>query len=197
MIHVYDEATGFHLAKRIEGRNTDHFIPALQYLWYLWAGTPKGVYLDPAGEVRSDAWLNHEQTMNAHVHMTTEAWQRGKVERHGSILQDMLHRMDNEKPFATIDQFDEALRMCCQAKNALTKKHRYSPEQIALGKATHLPASLASDETSGAHLMSLGDSLESSRFKELLERRRQARQAFILSENAEAICRAFLGGHVP
>ena len=197
LIHIYDEATGFHLAKRIEGRNTDHFIPALQDLWYVWAGNPKGVYLDPAGEFRSDVWLNHLQTMNTHIHMTTEAWQRGKVERHGSILKDMLHRMDNDKPFATIDQFDEALRMCCQAKNALTKKHGYSPEQIVLGKATHLPASLASDDASGAHLMSLGDSLESSRFKELLERRTQARQAFILSENAEAIRRAFLRRSCP
>ena len=36
VIHVYDEASGFHLAKRLDGRNMDHVIPALNDLWMIW-----------------------------------------------------------------------------------------------------------------------------------------------------------------
>ena len=53
VIHVYDEASGFHLAKRLDGRNMDHVIPALNDLWMIWAGSPREIYLDPAGEFRS------------------------------------------------------------------------------------------------------------------------------------------------
>ena len=197
MIHIYDEATGFHLAKRLEGYNTDHVIPAIKEMWTLWAGNPKGVYLDPAGEFRSETWLQFLQSMNTHVHMTTEAWQRGKVERHGAIIKDMLTRMDAESTIESISQFDEALHMCCQAKNALTKKHGYSPEQLVLGKATALPASLSSDDMLGAHSLAIGQDLDSIRFKESLDRRTQARQAFILAENSDAIRRALLRRSCP
>ena len=81
--------------------------------------------------------------MNTSVHMTTEAWQRGRIERHGGIMKHMLHRMDQDRPIADLSQFDEALRMCCQAKNQLTRVRGYAPEQIVLGKSTRLPASLA------------------------------------------------------
>ena len=57
VLHVYDEATGFHLAKRLDGQNMDHVIPALNDLWIMWAGNPKQIYLDPAGEFRSDVWV--------------------------------------------------------------------------------------------------------------------------------------------
>ena len=48
VLHVHDEATGFHLAKRLDGQNMDHVIPALNDLWIMWPGNPKQIYLDPA-----------------------------------------------------------------------------------------------------------------------------------------------------
>ena len=192
VIHIYDEASGFHLAKRLDGRNLDHAIPAFQSLWTFWAGFPRAVYLDPAGEFRADQWLDFLQAQNAHVHVTAAAWQRGRIERHGSILKDMLHRLDVDQKFETNAQFDEMLMMCCQSKNALAKQHGYTPEQIVLGKATHLPASLTSDETAAAHSLALGEDLECDRFRALLDRRTKARQAFILADNADAIRRASL-----
>ena len=111
VLHVYDEDTGFHLAKRLDGQNMDHVIPALNDLWIMWAGNPKQNYLDPAGEFRSDVWLNHLQSMNTHVHMTTEAWQRGRIERRGDILKNMLSRMNHDQILMDVSRFDEALRM--------------------------------------------------------------------------------------
>ena len=193
VLHMYDEASGFHLAKRLDGRNLDHAIPAFQSVWALWAGFPKNLYLDPAGEFRADQWLSFMQAhnYNTHVHMTAEAWQRGRIERHGAILKDMLHRLDAEQPFESTNQFDEMLTLSCQAKNQLSKQNGYSPEQVVLGKSTALPASLTSDDAaSAAHALALGNDLECERFRELLGRRTQARQAFILADNTEAIRRA-------
>jgi hypothetical protein len=193
VLHVYDEASGFHLAKRLDGRNLDHAIPAFQNMWALWAGFPKSLYLDPAGEFRADRWLSFLQSHNTHVHMTAEAWQRGRIERHGAILKDMLHRLDAEQHFESTAQFDEMLTLSCQAKNQLSKQNGYSPEQVVLGKSTALPASIASDDAaSAAHALALGSDLECERFRELLDRRTKARQAFILADNTEAIRRASL-----
>ena len=196
-IHILDEASGFHMAKRLDGQNMDHVIPAISDMWTAWAGAPKGIYLDPAGEFRSDVWLHHLQSTNTHVHMTTEAWQRGRVERHGAILKDMLTKIDHEVPICTISDFELCLRLCCQAKNQLSKKGGYSPEQIVLGKSTPLPGSLAFDESTAAHSLALGEDLESQKFKENLEKRTLARTAFIQAENSEAIRRALLRRSCP
>ena len=70
--------------------------------------------------------------MNTHVHMTRGAWQRGRIERHGDITKQMLHRMDQDQTISDLVTFDESLRMCCHVKNQLTRVRGYSPEQIVL-----------------------------------------------------------------
>ena len=61
-------------------------------------------------------------------------------------------------------QFDEALRMCCQAKNQLSKNHGFSPDQAVLGKSTQLPDSLSSDDSAAAHSLANGTDLDSHAF---------------------------------
>ena len=192
VLHIYDEASGFHLARRLDGRNLDHAIPAFQQLWSFWAGYPRSVYLDPAGEFRADQWLDFLQANNIHAYMTAEAWQRGRIERHGGIIKDMLTRLDTDRRIENLSQFDEMLMLCCQSKNSLAKHRGYSPEQIALGKSTRLPASLSGDDSAAAHSLALGDDLDCDRFRDLLDKRTRARQAFILADNADAIRRATL-----
>lgn len=53
VIHVYDEASGFHMARQLDGYNTDHIIPGFRDMWLSWAGPPGSMYLDPAGEFHS------------------------------------------------------------------------------------------------------------------------------------------------
>ena len=72
-------------------------------------------------------------------------------------------------------EFDQVLIACFQAKNALTRHHGYSPEQIVLGKSTSLPASLSSDENVSAHSLADGDTPESEQFRRHLDIRSQAR----------------------
>jgi hypothetical protein len=48
----------------------------------------------------------------------TEAWQRGRVERHSKIIKRMLSRCDLERPIETVQDFDQVLLACFQAKSS-------------------------------------------------------------------------------
>ena len=121
-----------------------------------------------------------------------QAWQKGRVEQHGQIIKNMLHRYDQEKIIEGPTELDQVLRACFQAKNALSRHQGFSPEQIVLGKSTRLPASLSSDENASAHCLADGSDLECERFQRNLEARSQARKMFLLADNDASIRRAIL-----
>ncbi|OLP81461.1 hypothetical protein AK812_SmicGene37993 [Symbiodinium microadriaticum] len=164
-------------------RFTAQAIKAVSDFWMSWAGQPRQLYLDPAGEFRSEEILERWQTMSARVFVTAAAWQRGRVERHGDIVKDMLARMDNHSPLTNDTSFDEALLQAFQAKNALVRHQGYSPEQIVLGKAVHVPGSLTSDEDLSSHAATEGSDLEAERHRQRLELRCQARKVFWEADN--------------
>ena len=148
----------------LESRNLKHVIPAFSNMRFAWAGNPAHVYSDPAGEFVSDQWLSFLQGLGVIPRLSTEAWQKGRVERHGALVKDMLHRFDAEKTIQTPQEFDQVLLSCFQAKNSMMRSQGFSPEQIVLGKSTRVPASLMSDESTSAHNLAVGDDLESERF---------------------------------
>ena len=197
VLHCIDEASLFHLGRRIPTRHPDQVISTFCDFWSSWAGNPKTIYADPAGEFRSQTWKDFLQSKNISFGLTTEAWQRGRIERHGGIIKEMLSRCDQELSITTIEEFDQVLTSCFQAKNALSRHQGYAPEQIVLGKSTDVPASLTSDEQSGAHTFALGDSLESERFRKHLEVRSLARRTFLLVDNDHAMRRALLRKSCP
>eukprot|EP00434_Breviolum_minutum_P029259 symbB.v1.2.025879.t1/scaffold2545.1/size76554/2 len=190
VFHCIDEASLFHLGRRLKTRNPDHTMNIWNEFWTSWAGNPQRLYSDPAGEFRSQEWKTALQARNICPEITTEAWQRGRVERHGDILKSMISRCDQESPIQTPEQFDQVLIMCCQAKNSLSRHQGYSPEQIVLGKAVSLPASICSDENLSAHSLALGNDQDSERFRRHLDQRSRARRAFLLTDNDQALRRA-------
>lgn len=78
--------------------------------------------------IRSDQWLDQLQSWGTLPRMSTEAWQKGRVERHGQIIKRMIERFDNEKTIANTQEFDTILQACFQAKNALMRHEGFSPE---------------------------------------------------------------------
>lgn len=153
--------------------------------------------MDPAGEFRSQAWKSMLQGLNVNLEMTTEAWQRGRIERHGDIIKSMLDRFDQDYMITSTEHLDQVLLSCFMAKNSLMRHHGYSPEQIVLGKSTKLPASLSSDESGIAHSLAVGDIPESESFRNLLDLRSKARVAFLKADNDHAIRRALLRKSCP
>ena len=115
MIHALDEGSCFHLGRRAVSKHSAVATKLLHDFWCSWAGMPKEIYLDPAGEFRSEDLLGHLQGHNVKLFTTTSAWQRGRIERHGGVLKHMLERLDLERAITTQESFDEALLQCFQA----------------------------------------------------------------------------------
>jgi hypothetical protein len=109
----------------------------------------------------------------------------------------MLTRCDLENPIENLQDFDQTLLACFQAKNSLMRQKGFSPEQIVLGKAPKIPASLSSDENTVTHDLALGDDPESESFRKTLEVRTLAKQAFLMTDNDQAIRRALLRRSCP
>ena len=192
VVHVLDEASCFHLGRRAESRHGAIASKLLNDFWCSWAGYPEAVYIDPAGEFRAEELLDHFQGHNVRLFTTAAAWQRGRIERHGDVLKQMLERMDVERVISGPEEFDQALLSCFQAKNSLARHKGYSPEQIVLGRSLRVPGSICSDEDASSHAAAEGEDLEAERHRQRLDIRCRARQAFLQADNSQAIRRACL-----
>ena len=122
---------------------------------------------------------------------------RGRIERHGAIIKQMLNRFDQDHTIVSFEHFDQVLIACFMGKKSLMRHHGHSPEQIVFGKATKIPASLSSDENGIAHSLAVGDSPASERFRNLVDLRSKARVAFLKADNDHAIRRALLRKSCP
>ena len=119
-------------------------------------------------------------------------WQNGKVERHGSFLQDMLTRIDKEYPTNSYEELQVSLSQSTHAKNAMSIRHGYAPEIIVFGKHARLPGSVLSDESIPSHEAILREegSMHPSEFRRMLQIRECARKAFHASDNNDVLRRA-------
>ena len=192
MIHALDEASCIHLGGRAITKHSAVATKLLNDFWCSWAGMPREIYFDPAGEFRSEDLLGHFQGHNVKLFTTASAWQRGRTERHGDVLKHMLELLDIERPITSPEAFDDALLHCCQAKNAFVRHNGYSPEQIVLGRSLAIPGSICSDENMASHSLAAGTDLESEAHRQRLDLRCRARCAFLHADNNAAIRRAAL-----
>ena len=192
-MHFIDESTLFHVGA-LSGRTVEEQIRTFEDTWLQWAGPCKTLYLDPAGEYVSPKWNDYLQGENIRVVMAAgdSHWQIGRTEIHGRIIKDMLTRMDQESPVRDSEDFKRCLRQAFSAKNALSRARGFTPEQALLGKARALPASLTSDDNTGAHLLAESPTPEGLHFRESLQRREQARRAFVQADNDSSCRRALL-----
>ena len=189
VLHIIDEATHFHLGRRTQ-RDGALAQQIFEDCWSSWAGTPHRVVVDCGGEFVSETWKQFLHKENISADLTAAPWQRGRIERHGGTIKEMLSRIDNEENITNDSQFDKALHQCFRAKNMLSSVCGYSPEQAVLGKSSRLPASIVADEDTPAHLHSMAD--DTGPFFNSLRLRTEARKAFLESDNSQASRRAML-----
>ena len=72
VLRVLDESSCFHVARRAPSRHASEATRFLEDMWLSWAGNPKRIYMDPAGELRSDEWLHYLQAMDCQVYLTAQ-----------------------------------------------------------------------------------------------------------------------------
>ena len=189
--HAMDEATHFHLGKRTH-RDTGATIKFLEETWTTWAGNPREILHDSAGEWITDEWKEFLMKEGIAPVLTAAPWQRGRVERHGSLVKETLSRLDAEKNIENEKIFDEALKQAFRAKNSLISKNGYSPEQAVLGKSAKLPGAISEDENLSPHYSAENGEPETNQFLKHLDLRTRARQAFLKADNEAAIRRSLL-----
>ena len=118
VLHFIDDATQFHLGRRTV-RDSDQAQRVMEECWTSWAGTPEEVVIDCGGEFVSERWKTFLQKEGIRTILTAAPWQRGKIERHGGIIKEMLSRMDHDQPINTEAELDKVLAQCFRAKNSL------------------------------------------------------------------------------
>ena len=191
--HIIDEATLYHQAIAI-GRTPEEQFSALMDTWFRWAGPCQTLYIDPAGEYTSEFWKDmlQREGVRAHVSAGEAHWQLGRVESHGRIIKGMLSRIDSQDPIQTDAEFRLCLRQVLHAKNSLSRVKGFTPEQAVFGKMSRLPGSIVSDEEATSHTLADSELPEGVMFRRSLQRREQARTAFVQTDNDNSFRRALL-----
>lgn len=109
------EATHFHLGRRCS-RGTDEAERVVSETWMHWAGPPQVIVHDLAGEFVSRHWKNLLQQNGIQSVTSAAPWQRGRIERHGGTVTEMLSRIDNRSPITSDKDFDFAFACASVSK---------------------------------------------------------------------------------
>ena len=193
---MIDSGTNFQVAFTCESRTSKEVASQMQTYWFSWAGPPKQLMSDSAGEFCSEEFAKFLQSFDIQSTVVpTEAhWQLGKCERHGAILQDMLNKLQVNHPITCREELEQALCQCTAAKNSLSRCRGYSPEILVLGKSRHQPASVSNDDFGPSDYLQeeLETSSEITQFQKNLSLRENARVAFVKSDHDLKLRRAFL-----
>ena len=196
-VHMLDAGTNFQIAFLTDDRSSKSMIEGIKLRWFAWAGPPRQLMSDSAGEFCSEEFCQFLQSHNCRsIVIPAEAhWQLGRCERHGSILQHMLEKYEIDYPIDSDDKMTEALVQCTAAKNSLSRYRGYSPEILVLGKASQIPGCNSNEGQDSSFWDPEGDIVhqgESLAFQQNLHRREVARQAFISADHSQKIRRAIL-----
>ena len=197
--HFIDAATNFHSAHHTYQTDSNGALESFQRAWLHWAGPCDELVVDGASSFCAEKFAEQTQSLNVKVRVVAAQahWQLGKVERHGEILQEMLHRYDTEHNIKTSHDFNIALTHCCNAKNALSRHQGYTPEILVLGKSRKLPGAVSQDIQDASQYLADSETTEGINFRANLAKRECARRAFIAADNDDRLRRAFLRRHRP
>lgn len=145
--HMIDLGTNFHVAFPSRSRTSSDIIQLITRHWIQWAGPPKLLMSDSAGEFCSDEFGTFLKGYDicSRVIPAEAHWQLGKAERHGAVLQDMLSKYQANHVITNYQEFELGLIHCTAAKNSLARHRGFTPEILVLGKSRHVPASIVDD----------------------------------------------------
>ena len=191
-VHFIDSATNFQIAVPVHQRTSEAMIDHFNQAWIRWAGPPKEIMCDSAGEFNSETFAKflQDQSIAAHVIPAEAHWQLGRAERHGSILKEMLSKYHEDKPIRSDQEFEQALIELCSAKNAMSRHAGYTPEILVLGKMRKLPGSNSQEFDSASYSGCDEETSEGIRFQENMSRREAARLAFVKADHSLALRKA-------
>lgn len=179
---VVDLATRFCAATVIRNKLTSTIIKGLFLSWITIFGPPKKLISDNGGEFNSGDMRELGEAFNVKV-MTTAAespWSNGVVERLNGVIGNLVSKIIDD----TKCDVDIALAWAVSARNALTNKSGFSPNQLVFGFNPAVPDVFHSSPPALEPLTS------STIVRRILNGQHASRQEFLKYDSNESLRRA-------
>ena len=166
---------------------SSHVLEIFTSHWLTWAGYPEhGVLTDRAKYVLAD----FAEDMAAHgCHFEAAAraspWQLGQIELHGNLWKKTMQKLIWSQQVSGRKELLMARSATNQAKNSMSRKGGFSPQQWVIGREIRLPAAL-SDEGEVARIgaQALAETPETTFYRKN-QIRFAAREVFARMANAQ------------
>ena len=191
MLHMIDEFSRCSVGALITTKKTEVFVKAFVINWARYFGYPRSLFFDNGGEFNSSLVREFAENFNINI-VTTAAyspWSNGTVERHNGILCLMIAKLCETYP--DFKDLDYMIAMACAAKNSLSNKNGFTPNQIVFGTNANYPSVLVNK------LPALECNISSKDIKDHLALLHSARQEFLKAESNTRIMKALKRPTVP
>ena len=191
MLHMIDEFSRYSVGALITTKKTEVFVKAFVINWARYFGYPRSLFFDNGGEFNSNLVREFAENFNINI-ITTAAyspWSNGTVERHNGILCLMIAKLCETYP--DFKDLDYMIAMACAAKNSLSNKNGFTPNQIVFGTNANYPSVLVNK------LPALECNISSKDIKDHLALLHSARQEFLKAESNTRIMKALKRPTVP
>ena len=141
LLHMIDEFSRFSVGKTVKTKTSKEFVTQFISAWIAYFGCPQRLFSDNGGEFNSNLVRDLGENFNIDI-ITTPAyspWSNGLVERHNGILSLMIKKLRLSFPEQHIDTL---VAWACAAKNSLSNRDGFAPNQLVFGKNTNYPSVL-------------------------------------------------------
>lgn len=195
-INIVCQGTGFQVCALMDRKSltSKEVLETFEKAWEVWAGMPEyGIIIDRGKNLLGEL-ARHLSNEGCQVDAAAKAspWQLGQIERAGGLWKAMLRKMVWSQQIAGQDDMLLATGAVNTARNALTRKSGFSPQQWVLGRSLRLPADLMDDGEVARIGAVAASETPGTRFHRKQQLRMAAREAFVKVQNSEALRRAEL-----
>lgn len=186
---ILDRATMYHQVCLIEDHSPKTFVKNFFDRWVRWAGNPGEITIDMERGFGSQEFANAMGEAGIHVYSIAGQahWQHGKIERHGSILKDMMSKTVVQADVHGKHRLEWMCVEVAMAKNSLIREHGFSPSQLVFGRDPRCYGELVENGEPCSFHLSVGD--RNSQIAQRMKYRHVARQQFIQSQSNEMLNR--------
>ena len=208
LLNILDLATAFNVCCIIQDKTPKTVRDAFKQYWLTWAGTPEKVVADKGTEYYTDFQCMLSDLGIGYRLVPVEApWQHGMVERHGSVLADIINVTVAEHGVVGYQQMQDVALHTSMVKNRRPGRTGYSPRTLIFGLDERLVASGLNHYLEVPDDAAIAAANDNPVFKRSMAIRKSAMKAMIDLDHSEkwreaikfpsrkAECALFLPGH--
>ena len=143
VLNMLDWGTLYQVCVPIKDVSARRVRKAYRRYWLRVFGVPDRVVTDQGSEfVGAEMSERIESDGSYHELTPSESpWQNGRTERHGGVVKMMVTKARMSTPPNNIEELEEIVAACCQAKNQFSLSGGFSPAQRVFGTQLRVPGS--------------------------------------------------------